>query len=143
MKTSMHVAAVLLLTGSVAYAHTELSASMPADKAAVATAPKEVMLHFTEAVRLTALSVTKQGEKKQDLGPLPSGTMKDFAVAAPALATGHYVVNWRAMSEDAHVMTGEFSFTVGMASSEGHGANHAEHGDRADQAAGHAERGEH
>jgi len=119
---------LLLLTTSVAYAHAELSASMPADKAALEAAPKEIMLHFSEAVRLTALSLTKHDEAKQDLGLLPSEMMKNFSVAVPALASGEYLVNWRAMSEDAHVMTGEFSFTVGMGSSGDHDMGHTEHG---------------
>jgi methionine-rich copper-binding protein CopC len=124
MKTFACIAALLLIGGSPAYAHTELSASMPADKAALDAAPKEVMLHFTEAVRLTALSLTKRGESKQDLGPLPTETQKDFAVAAPSLTAGEYVASWRALSEDAHVMTGEFTFTVGMHGAGEHGAQH-------------------
>jgi methionine-rich copper-binding protein CopC len=123
MKTFAYVAAFLLLGGPAAYAHTELSASMPADKAALDAAPKEVMLHFTEAVRLTALWLTKRAESKQDLGPLPTETQKDFAVAAPSLPAGEYVASWRALSQDAHVMTGEFTFTVGMHGAAEHGAH--------------------
>ena len=40
------------------------------------------------------------------------------------LGEGHYVVAWRAMSEDTHVMTGEFMFAVGM---EGNHAAHMNH----------------
>jgi hypothetical protein len=64
-----------------------------------------------------------------------------FAVALPAtIGDGHYVVAWRALSEDTHVMNGEFMFTVGVeagddavaarpnmptgAEHEGHGAAH-------------------
>jgi methionine-rich copper-binding protein CopC len=119
--------ALLLLTTSVACAHAELSASMPANKAALQSAPKEIMLHFSDAVRLTALTLTKRGEAQQGLGQLPSGMMKDFSIAAPALVTGEYVVNWRALSGDGHVMTGEFSFTVGMKASDEHGADHTDH----------------
>lgn len=96
-----------------AYAHTELSQSMPADKAVLQTAPKDVMLHFNEPVRLTMLSVQKRGDAKQDLGPLPQQPAKDFALAAPGLGDGRYVVTWRAMSEDTHALRGEFAFTVG------------------------------
>ena len=122
MQKLIHIVALLVLTGPVAYAHTELSESVPADKAVVEAAPKEVMLHFSEAVRLTALSVTKQGDAKQDLGPLPAETSPHFAVPAPALAMGNYAVSWRALSGDGHVLSGEFSFTVGMAHSQ-----HSEH----------------
>jgi methionine-rich copper-binding protein CopC len=113
-KLTITIAALLAVVGQVVYAHTELSTSMPADKAVLEAAPKEVMLHFSEPVRLTALSVQKQGESKQSLGPLPADASEHFLVAAPALSEGEYTVSWRALSEDAHVMTGEFAFTVGV-----------------------------
>ena len=112
-KLTVCVATLLAVVGQLAYAHTELSASVPADNAVLAAAPKEVMLHFSEPVRLTALSLQKQGQAKQSLGPLSADASEHFLVAAPTLSEGQYTVSWRALSEDAHVMTGEFAFTVG------------------------------
>jgi copper transport protein len=112
---------------------------MPADKASVDTAQKELMLHFSEPVRLTTLAVTRAGETQRELSPLPTERQKDFSVAAPGLAKGQYTVSWRALSGDAHVMTGEFTFAVGEpvalgASHEAHGAGHgAEHGAQHDR----------
>ena len=134
MKTFAYVAAFLLLGGPAAYAHTELSASMPADKAALDAAPKEVMLHFTEAVRLTALSLTKQGAAAAELGPLPAGKSQHFAVPARELSAGAYTVEWRALSDDGHALRGAFGFTVGTGSSgaaqqspHAGGSDHAQH----------------
>ena len=56
MKKPVLVMALLALTHAVAYAHTELSASMPADKATLEAAPKELMLHFSEPVKLTTVT---------------------------------------------------------------------------------------
>jgi methionine-rich copper-binding protein CopC len=78
-------------------------------------APKEVMLHFSAPVRLTALSLQKQGQSKQSLGPLPADASEHVSIAAPALSEGRYTVSWRALSADTHVMTGEFDFAVGAA----------------------------
>jgi methionine-rich copper-binding protein CopC len=131
------VALAMLVAQSVA-AHTELKATVPADRAAIAAAPENVQLTFSEAVRLTALSIQKDGAEKQSLGPLPAETTAAFAVALPAtLAAGHYVVTWRALSEDTHVISGEFMFTLGAEGGQdahaGHGAApapaaHADHG---------------
>lgn len=99
----------------LAYAHSELSASVPADKATLAEAPKEVVLDFSEPVNLTALSLERSGEAKQSLGPLPAAAAAHFAIAAPALSSGDYVVDWRALSDDGHVMSGALHFTVGAA----------------------------
>ncbi len=119
-KLAIYSLVLLAFTGQVAFAHTQLSASMPADKAVLETAPDEVALDFSEAVRLTALSIQRQGDANQDLGPLPSETSRHFAVPAPELASGDYVVAWRALSEDTHVMRGEFTFTVSVQGSASH-----------------------
>src|SRR3970040_721121 len=94
-KLTISIAAVLAVVGQLAYAPTELSQSMPADKAVLEAAPKEVMLHFSEPVRLTALSVQKQGESKQSLGPLPADAGEDFLVGAPPLRYGQLASSFR------------------------------------------------
>jgi methionine-rich copper-binding protein CopC len=126
MKRSIYTVAALLFASSLAHAHSELTSSMPADKASVATAPKEVMLHFSEPVRLTAVSVTRSGGAKQDLSGIPAERVKDFTVAAPGLGDGQYEVSWRALSSDSHVMTGTFSFSVGAANPTPH-TDHEQH----------------
>jgi copper transport protein len=133
--------AIFSLMASTAFAHAELTASMPADKASVEAAPKELMLHFSEPVRLTALAVQRAGETQRELSP-PAERQKDFNVAAPGLAKGQYTVTWRALSGDAHVMTGEFRFAVGEPAASGGSsasqpAGHAEHGERSGQHAQH------
>jgi methionine-rich copper-binding protein CopC len=111
------VAALLVLASSATYAHTELEASMPADKAVLDQAPKEIVLTFSEAAKLTAVAIQKAGGAKQDVGPLPSDPSEKFTLAAPALMAGEYVISWRALSDDMHVASGEIHFQVkGMAS---------------------------
>jgi methionine-rich copper-binding protein CopC len=134
MKTLIYVVA-LWLVASTAFAHSELTASTPADRASVAAPPHELALHFSEPVRLTALAVTRTGEARRVLDALPKERQKDFAVPSPGLADGQYTVSWRALSDDAHVMTGEFTFAVGGPAAPGvapggsHDAQgHAEHG---------------
>lgn len=107
-----------------AFAHTELAGTVPADRAVIATAPEDLQLRFSEPVRLTALSVRKDGAAKQSLGPLPTETTGQFTVALPALDEGHYVVSWRALSEDTHVMSGEFMFVVGATGGHDEHMNH-------------------
>ncbi len=108
----------IVLLGSLpvlAYAHAQLSSSLPADRASLQAPPKEVALHFSEPVRLTALTIARDGERPQQLGSLPASSMKDFALAAPALGAGSYRVSWRALAADSHVMSGTFAFTVAAA----------------------------
>jgi copper transport protein len=110
-----------------ALGHAELTLTVPADRATVAAAPKNLELRFSEPVRLTALTIQKGEEQKQNIETLPAGNSAEFTVALPAtLGEGHYVVAWRALSDDTHVMSGEFMFAVGAAPAAdahaGHGA---------------------
>ncbi len=121
MKTSVQTL-ILSLTATLAYAHTELSSSTPADAAVVHASPEAITLQFSEPVRLTSLSI-EGATGKQDVGSLPSSASAEFFIEAPSLADGSYVVAWRALSADTHVMTGQFSFTVNSA----HGVSHTGH----------------
>lgn len=112
MKIYRILAATAMLVSLSANAHTHLQKSMPADKSVVTTAPSAVVLTFSEAANLTALTLQKGTEKAQPLGPLPGKTAKEATVALPALTPGEYVVNWRVAGEDSHVMSGKFAFTL-------------------------------
>ena len=125
--------ASFVLASGAAYAHSELVGSIPADKAAVASAPKQVMLQFSEAVQLTALTVQKEGQSKQSVGPLPADAAEHFMVAVPSSGDGRYTVMWRALSDDGHIVAGEFSYAVGAA-----GTQPAAHGDHAQMHTDHA-----
>ena len=93
-------------------AHTYLSESIPADEAVVTVAPEEIVLGFSEAVRLTAVSIRGDGGAELALEPLPGETGERFVVGVSDLSPGDYVVSWRAVGADTHVVSGEFRFTV-------------------------------
>jgi methionine-rich copper-binding protein CopC len=131
MKNLIAIIALAALSPSLALAHAQLSASVPADQAVLQSPPKELALQFTEAVRLTAVTVARDGEAATPIGSLPTGALKDFLLVAPSLPAGRYSVSWRALAADSHVMTGSFTFSVGGSvppanSSQGH-AGHSQH----------------
>lgn len=133
------IAVSLVFFAGAAFAHTELSESTPADKAALEQAPHDIVLRFSEAVRLTALSITKQGGKAVQLSPLPAGNMERFSVAVPSVDTGAYTVEWRALGDDGHAVHGSFAFTVGAAAAHGEHSQHTEHTGTAPAEGSHAE----
>lgn len=114
MKSLLPTAILTLLTASgVAQGHTHLEMAMPADNAVLAAPPTELMLHFSEATRLTALSIQKEGEKEQkSIAPLPKEASAALKVPLAPLAPGKYAVNWRVVGDDNHVMSGVLHFTV-------------------------------
>ncbi len=74
-------------------------------------APTQVQLSFSESVRLTAVTIASGGETTS-LDVELTDPATDFAVALPELAPGEYVVEWRALSQDTHVVTGEIRFSI-------------------------------
>ncbi len=103
--------ALCFVLSAPAYAHTELSSSTPTDEAVLDQAPEELLLTFSEALRLTAVVIEHESDSRAlDVTSMEPAT--DFAVALPDLAPGEYVVEWRALSEDAHVISGEIRFTI-------------------------------
>ena len=112
MRYTRLLAIGLSLMATVAFAHTQLSSSMPADQATVTAAPDKLELAFSEAVRLTALSLEDSAGKGYELGALPTTTQREFALSMPALPAGSYSVGWRAVGADAHVVSGEIHFSV-------------------------------
>ena len=85
-----------LLWSAVALAHAHLTGSSPADGSHVADAPTTLVLSFSEAAQLTA----------------PAAAQARIRVPLPALAAGDYVVSWRALGADGHLVPGQIRFTI-------------------------------
>jgi len=99
--------------GALAWAHARLLKAVPADGSVVTVAPKQFVLTFGEPARLTVLSLRKDPEAAKKLGPLPTSPAAEISVPVPPLAPGKYVLSWRAVGDDGHVVPGQISFTVG------------------------------
>ena len=113
MKSYLSLLAILLIApAGVAHAHAHLEKSQPARNSTVSVLPKNVVLEFNEAVQITALTLQTGEGKARDLVPLPTAARKEITVPMPTLATGRYMIKWRAVSDDNHVMSGEVPFTV-------------------------------
>lgn len=113
IKRLLLLAVPLLVCAGVVHAHTHLKASMPSDKAVLGSPPSAVMLHFSGPTRLTALSIQKEGDtESKDVKPLPKNTSPDLNIPLSPLAPGKYLMTWRAVGGDNHVMSGKLQFTV-------------------------------
>jgi methionine-rich copper-binding protein CopC len=116
MKMKSAIALLVMLSlaaANVALAHAHLKRSEPADQSAVAEAPKNLTVAFNEAVTITALTIQKADGKPQALGPLAKEPAKQQSYTLPALQPGNYIVKWRALSDDKHLMSGTIKFKVG------------------------------
>lgn len=101
-----------LASMTVAQAHAVLRESVPVNGSVVTTPPSQVVLRLSEVARLTAAWIARNGAARRSLHPLPATTAVETTLRMPALAPGRYVVSWRALSADGHIVPGQISFTV-------------------------------
>jgi len=111
----LYLAVMAMLLAATAHAHTKIATTLPADGAAVA-APTELVLEFAGDVRLTSVSLTDAAGREQPLEAVPTTIAGRFTVGVRGpLAPGEYVAVWRAVGGDTHIVSGEFRFTVTVA----------------------------
>jgi copper transport protein len=114
------VLGVVAMAPGTAAAHALVQSSDPADGALLQTAPRQVVVTFTEAPdpHLSSLHVLDRSGKDVDSGSSAAvpGEPRKLRVSLPvSLSRGVYTVTWRAISRvDGHVTAGSFSFGVGV-----------------------------
>jgi methionine-rich copper-binding protein CopC len=114
MKTARVLCALILACGSaLAFAHAKLLKSDPVEGSTVKAAPTKFVLTFGEPAKLTVLTLQKGTEPAKKIGPLPTDASAEISVPAPKLEPGKYVLAWRAVGDDSHVVPGKLTFTVG------------------------------
>jgi methionine-rich copper-binding protein CopC len=112
------VAAALLgalVAGSPALAHSFLVEATPSSKDHVAATPKTIKLRFGGGVEPKYSKLTVEGADGKVLGEGSIGVPdkpRELSMDAPDLAPGKYVVRYRVLSVDGHVVEGNYEFTV-------------------------------
>lgn len=106
-------AAILSLSVSGAYAHSDVNKTNPANGAVLNEVPTNLNLIFKDKIRITKVEVSHgpHSNVELDLSDQKSFTTK-ITVPAKDMGAGVYTVNWRGLGADGHAMTGEFMFEV-------------------------------
>jgi copper resistance protein C len=110
--------AVLALAGAgAAFAHAQLKTATPAVGGAVAAAPSEVTLNFSEKLEASFSTVTVRDAVGKRMNKADSQVDKAdrtiMRVSLDPLMPGIYIVEWRALTADTHKTEGAFVFRVG------------------------------
>lgn len=111
------VVALPLLAGASRLPHLRLKASFPGKDTTLTSSPDAVKLWLSEPADLpaTKISVTDANGAAVPVAKLTRGAKAEDPVVG-AFTTppgnGKYLVTWKAMSKDGHVVDGKFSFTV-------------------------------
>lgn len=109
--------AVLVLTAPEAAAHTALTGTDPVADATLDTGPMRVTATFNEELQPTFAAVTvvgPDGNLWSDGDTVVKGSTASVGLR-PLGPSGRYTVNYRVTSEDGHVVSGAWSFTVRVA----------------------------
>jgi hypothetical protein len=116
MRTTILITVLLLLLGATikANAHAFLDHANPRVGNAVATAPRDVTLWFTQKLEpaFSTMTITDSSGQRVDAGK-PSINGNVMRVPLRVVKAGTYRVTWRVLSIDTHTTEGTFSFTVG------------------------------
>ncbi len=102
----------LIAFALTAHAHAHLVTSSPAAGSVITTPPPNLVLNFSEAAQLTALSIQRSGDPQQKLTAARAGAAAQIVVPLPPLTPGVYTVSWRVLSADGHVMSGALRLHV-------------------------------
>lgn len=108
---------LVALTPAGASAHAMLHSSDPADGATLPASPRALNLAFSEECRVTALRLLDESGREHQVrreGGRAASSRAAALVAAP-LPSGAYRLEWRAMGDDGHVMSGTVKFAVAAA----------------------------
>ncbi|WP_199200462.1 copper resistance CopC family protein [Alkalicaulis satelles] len=135
-------AAIAMVMAGAAFAHTVMTHSNIRDGDVLAQAPSSFDFGFADPVALAGLELAEVDGDAIDIGfQRERGMQAEFSVALPSLEDGHYVLNWRAVAQDGHVMRGAISFHIDedapaghehepeSAGEHGHHHHHHDHGD--------------
>ena len=121
---------MLIILPLAANAHSPLSSSFPSDGETLDVSPVEIIMDFKASAKLIKVELIKSNDKKgngilggmfggDDGEPVPLGKSflmsmnKRQVIPMPSLGEGDYLLLWRAMGDDGHVIKGELTFKVG------------------------------
>jgi len=114
MLRGLTVAAALWgVVTAVAYAHAGLKLSSIEDGAVLNAAPSQIRLEFTAEVGLASVRLETVDGRLLDIGFSPDRMLStEHTAPLPELFEGGYILEWRALARDGHVMTGTIRFSV-------------------------------
>jgi copper transport protein len=117
------VLALLLGGARTAFAHAVLIAASPEDGAVLAAPPGEVRLVFNEPISPIAVQVLdRSGRSLVGAEDIRVADAEILIRLPAALSNGIYLVSYRIVSLDSHVVGGSIVFTVGRAGAVGQAA---------------------
>jgi copper transport protein len=107
---------VALALPATAFAHASLKQESPGFRQRLAVSPRQVLLQFDQSVdALPKAIVVLNVHGRNVAGPprsIPS--QRELVASLPRLPKGPYTIRWQALSNDGHIVSGVYTFGVGV-----------------------------
>jgi copper transport protein len=105
---------VALALPAAALAHATLRSTTPHFATELKVGPHVIRFQFDQEVRIVPGSVEVLGANGKNFAGAVHTEKKDIVAAVRALPRGPYTVRWHAISADSHVVSGVWTFGVGV-----------------------------
>lgn len=107
---------VALALPGAALAHASLRKESPVFGQELARSPRQVVLQFDQTVDALpkAIQVFRVAGKNLAGTPRAITAQREIVVSLPKLPKGPYTIRWQALSDDGHIVTGVYTFGVGV-----------------------------
>ena len=107
------LAMTFALVSVAAFAHPEIHETNPVDGSVLEEVPASIIMTIAGDLLLTRVQMTHDDHTAINLD---LGDKKEFATSfelpLPDMGSGTYLIEWRGLAGDGHVMRGTFSFRV-------------------------------
>jgi len=102
----------MLAVAGVAQADAHLTRSVPADNSVMAHAPSQISLSFSEPIRITSLTLQRDGDKPTRIEVSAKAPANELDIPVTQLGLGAYTLNWNGVGADNHESSGTVHFTI-------------------------------
>lgn len=112
MKKLAAIAFLLLFLPVTAHAHSGLSSSTPAEGATLEGSPEEIQFLFESPIQQGDMTIKDEAGNTVEVSDITFSEMELTGQLAEELPNGAYTVDWSAISQDSHEVTGTLTFNI-------------------------------
>ncbi|HEX8793309.1 MAG TPA: copper resistance CopC family protein [Polyangiaceae bacterium] len=115
-RTLFIVVLAALVLPSSAFAHASLRKESPGFRQRLAASPRQVVLQFDQTVDALPKALVVLTLKGENVAGTPRviPSQREIVAPLPRLPKGPYTVRWQALSNDGHIVSGVYTFGVGV-----------------------------
>ena len=115
MKAILLSICLLFAATTLANAHSVVTNSNPESGAILSAAPTSLEISFSKPTHIVKASLSHNDGDAAKLTVSTKEPTKTVSFTPAPKAVGDYVLNWRALSQDGHVLKGSIKFSIAEA----------------------------